>query len=58
MHFKFQPAPRSGKVVAKAEDVRKAYGENLVLRGVDLEIERGDREWPLSVRTDKESLRW
>ena len=43
MHFKFQPAPRSGKVVAKAEDVRKAYGENLVLRGVDLEIERGDR---------------
>ena len=43
MHFKFQPAPRSGKVVAKAEGVRKAYGENLVLRGVDLEIERGDR---------------
>ena len=43
MHFKFQPAPRSGKVVAKAENVRKAYGENLVLRGVDLEIERGDR---------------
>jgi ATP-binding cassette subfamily F protein 3 len=43
MHFKFQPASRSGKVVAKAEDVRKAYGENLVLRGVDLEIERGDR---------------
>ena len=43
MHFKFQPAPRSGKVVAKAESVRKAYGENLVLRGVDLEIERGDR---------------
>lgn len=43
MHFKFQPAPRSGKVVAKAEAVRKAYGENLVLRGVDLEIERGDR---------------
>ena len=23
--------------------MRKAYGENLVLRGVDLEIERGDR---------------
>ncbi|HCP40390.1 MAG TPA: glycosyl transferase family 2 [Cryomorphaceae bacterium] len=43
MHFKFQPAPRSGKVVAKAEGVRKAYGENLVLHGVDLEIERGDR---------------
>ena len=43
MHFKFQPAPRSGKVVAKAENVRKAYGDHLVLKGVDLEIERGDR---------------
>ena len=43
MHFKFQPAPRSGKVVAKAEGVHKAYGDHLVLRGVDLEIERGDR---------------
>ena len=43
MHFKFQPAPRSGKVVAKAENVGKSYGTNLVLNKVDLEIERGDR---------------
>jgi len=43
MHFRFQPAPRSGKVVAKAEGVKKTYGDNQVLRGVDLEIERGDR---------------
>ena len=43
MHFKFQPAPRSGKVVVKAENVRKSYGNNLVLNKVDLEIERGDR---------------
>lgn len=43
MHFKFQPAPRSGKVVAKAENVCKSYGTNLVLNKVDLEIERGDR---------------
>ena len=43
MHFKFQPAPRSGKVVVKAENVRKSYGKNLVLNKVDLEIERGDR---------------
>ena len=43
MHFKFQPAPRSGKVVAKAENVHKSYGTNLVLNKVDLEIERGDR---------------
>ena len=51
MHFKFQPAPRSGKVVVKAENVRKSYGNNLVLNKVDLEIEREtgmafvDRNW-------------
>jgi len=43
MNFKFQPAPRSGKVVAKAEGVHKSYGDKLVLQGVDVEIERGDR---------------
>ena len=43
MHFKFQPAPRSGKVVVKAEGVKKSYGDLRVLRGVDLEVERGDR---------------
>ncbi|MDA9103528.1 ABC-F family ATP-binding cassette domain-containing protein, partial [Schleiferiaceae bacterium] len=43
MHFKFQPTPRSGKVVAKAEGVSKSYGDKLVLRGVNLEVERGDR---------------
>ncbi len=43
MNFKFQPAPRSGKVVAKADGVHKSYGEKLVLKGVDVEIERGDR---------------
>lgn len=43
MHFKFQPAPRSGKVVVKAEGVKKSYGDLQVLRGVDMEVERGDR---------------
>jgi len=43
MNFKFQPAPRSGKVVANAEGVHKSYGDKLVLQGVDVEIERGDR---------------
>ena len=43
MHFKFQPAPRSGKVVVKAEGVKKSYGDLQVLRGVDLEVERGER---------------
>lgn len=43
MHFKFQPAPRSGKVIVKCENVRKSYDDHLVLRGVNLEIERGER---------------
>lgn len=43
MHFKFQPAPRSGKVVCKASNVSKCYGDKQVLSGVDLEMERGDR---------------
>lgn len=43
MNFRFQPAPRSGKVVVKCENVVKNYGEKRVLRGVDLEIERGER---------------
>ena len=29
--------------MAKAENVGKSYGDNLVLNKVDLEIERGDR---------------
>lgn len=29
--------------MAKAEGVSKSYGDKLVLRGVNLEVERGDR---------------
>jgi ATP-binding cassette subfamily F protein 3 len=37
------PAPRSGKVVLELKGLRKAYGENVVLDGIDLRILRGAR---------------
>lgn len=43
MRFRFPPAPRSGKVVIHAEKVTKNYGDKAVLKGVDLEIEKGER---------------
>ncbi|HRZ63416.1 MAG TPA: ABC-F family ATP-binding cassette domain-containing protein [Spirochaetia bacterium] len=41
IHFSFPPAPRSGAVAVKLEGLSKAYGANRVIRGLDLEIERG-----------------
>lgn len=43
LSIKFPPAPRSGTVVVKGEEVTKAYGDLLVLDEVDLTIERGDK---------------
>ncbi|MFN4298136.1 MAG: ABC-F family ATP-binding cassette domain-containing protein [Thermaurantimonas sp.] len=43
MYFRFPPAPRSGKVVLKAENVSMAFGEKTVLKNVNFEIERGER---------------
>ncbi|MEN8224502.1 MAG: ABC-F family ATP-binding cassette domain-containing protein [Bacteroidota bacterium] len=43
IHFKFPPAPRSGKVVVETKSLSKAYGEKLVLNGLDLSIIKGDR---------------
>lgn len=43
MHFRFPPAPRSGKVIVQAENLEKHYGENQVFKNVGLEIERGQR---------------
>ena len=42
MQFSFPPAPRSGKIVVKAEDLSKAFGEKKVLNKIDFEIVRGD----------------
>jgi ATP-binding cassette subfamily F protein 3 len=41
--FRFPEAPRPGRVVLETKGVRRAYGDNVVLRHVDLMIERGDR---------------
>ncbi|MBR8535350.1 ABC-F family ATP-binding cassette domain-containing protein [Carboxylicivirga sediminis] len=43
LNIKFPPAPRSGTVVVKGEEVSKAYGDLLVLNEVDLTIERGEK---------------
>ncbi|MCF8307657.1 MAG: ABC-F family ATP-binding cassette domain-containing protein [Bacteroidales bacterium] len=40
--FSFPPAPRSGKVVFEGQGVTKSFGDNLVLRGLDFIVERGD----------------
>ena len=39
----FPAAPKSGRMVLELKDVRKAYGDKVVLDHVDLHIERGDR---------------
>lgn len=41
--FSFPEPRRCGQVVMELENVCKSYGENSVLRGVSLKIERGDR---------------
>ncbi len=43
LNIKFPPAPRSGTVVVKGEEVTKAYGDLLVLDEVDIAIERGEK---------------
>ena len=43
IHFRFPPAPRSGKVVVTAEDVSKSFGEKHVLSKLDFMVERGDK---------------
>ena len=43
IHFQFPLAKRPGRVVLELEGVRRAYGENVVLRHLDLMVERGDR---------------
>jgi len=43
MHFSFPVSPRSGKVVVECKALSKSYGENEVLRKLDLSIIKGDR---------------
>ncbi len=43
IRFHFPEAPKAGRVVMELSGVRRVYGQNVVLRGVDLMVERGDR---------------
>jgi ATP-binding cassette subfamily F protein 3 len=41
--FKFPDAPKPGRIVLELKGVRRAYGDQVVLKHVDLMIEKGDR---------------
>jgi ATP-binding cassette subfamily F protein 3 len=43
IHFAFPEPPRTGRRVASLRGIHKAYGANVVYRGMDFEVERGDR---------------
>lgn len=43
IHFRFPPAPHSGKVVLETERLNKNYGEKTVLKEVDILIEKGEK---------------
>ncbi len=43
IHFQFPAAPKSGRIVLELRQVRKQYGEHVVLGDTNLQIERGDR---------------
>ena len=43
IHFRFPPAPHSGKVTLELNHVGKAYGDNVVLNDVNLLIPRGEK---------------
>ncbi len=43
IHFDFPPCARSGRMVIELKHARKAYGDLVVFRDLDLHIERGDR---------------
>ncbi|MBP5642664.1 MAG: ABC-F family ATP-binding cassette domain-containing protein [Bacteroidales bacterium] len=43
MHFKFPPAPHSGKVTLELSHVSKSYGEKNILNDINLLIPRGEK---------------
>jgi ATP-binding cassette subfamily F protein 3 len=43
IHFAFPEPPRTGRRVASLRGIHKAYGDNVVYRGMEFEVERGDR---------------
>ncbi|MBD2300589.1 ABC-F family ATP-binding cassette domain-containing protein [Nostoc sp. FACHB-87] len=43
LHFRFPPAPRSGREVVKIKDLTHIYDDKILFLGANLLIERGDR---------------
>lgn len=43
IHFRFNQAPPSGKVVLEAENISKSYGEKKVLENLNFLVSRGER---------------
>ena len=43
IHFHFPDAPKPGRVVIELKRLRRAYGDNIIIDGLDLMIEKGDR---------------
>lgn len=43
LHFRFPPAPRSGREVVEIKDLTHVYGDKILFLGANLLIERGDR---------------
>jgi len=43
VHFTFPEPPRTGRRVATLTGIHKAYGDNVVYRGIDVAVERGER---------------
>ena len=43
LHFRFPPAPRSGREVVEIKNLVHAYDDKILFLGADLLIERGDR---------------
>ncbi len=43
IHFKFPPAPHSGKVTLELNNVSKSYGEKQILNNINLLIPRGEK---------------
>ncbi len=41
--FRFPEPPRSGRTVITLTDIHKAYGDNIVYSGLDLQLERGQK---------------
>ncbi|MDL1894510.1 ATP-binding cassette domain-containing protein, partial [Sphingobacteriales bacterium CHB3] len=43
IHFKFPPAPSSGRSVLEIRNLHKSYGSKRIFDGIDFDIDRGDR---------------